>query len=123
MSFFNKIFGKSYIPKKEPSGHIQPITIPLKPAESQQQLTVQGVKDVPKKTIKQQFDEWYSSLSPEDKRKFDQKMEKLYFKTGTTIACFKCGKPGGKYNNKGYTLRKVENEENRYEHVGACPED
>jgi hypothetical protein len=61
---------------------------------------------VPKKTDAEMFEEWYSSLTPAERKKADKKMEKLFLRAGTPVCCKKCGKSGS--NKVTGPFRKIE---------------
>ena len=65
------------------------------------------------------FKKWYEKLPESEKRKIDKKLEKAYFRFGTAVVCVKCGKPGGKIDGRGYTLKKIDKD--RYVHLNGCP--
>jgi hypothetical protein len=51
-------------------------------------------EELPKKTDSELFEEWYSSLTPEMRKRVDNKIEKLALRAGTLVCCKICGKPG-----------------------------
>ena len=64
------------------------------------------VAEKPTKTGQELFEEWYSKLSPEMRKKVDKKMEKISLKMGVPVCCKKCGKAGS--NKETGPFRKVD---------------
>lgn len=58
------------------------------------------------KKQKAAFDEWYSKLTPEMRRRVDNKVAKLMLKQGTPVVCIKCKKAGS--NKESGPFRKVD---------------
>lgn len=59
-----------------------------------------NVEKQAQQSAQKSYQEWYENLSPEQKKRVDNKMMRRRLKYGTPVVCIKCGQPGG-------TLRKV----------------
>jgi hypothetical protein len=92
--------------KKKAENKPQPVScdgFPM-PVPGQPNPYLQGTKlpdgtttvapDLPKKTMKELFEEWYNKLSPEQKKRVDKKIEKMALKAGTSVCCTICKNPG-----------------------------
>jgi len=132
MSFLKKVFGttdKKVLHQEAPVPELVvnpaiPVAEPAAataPVENPPPITMNAPLPVTPQNLAQQFQAWYDGLSEQDKKKVDNKASKYRLKYGSAVLCSKCNKPGGKFKDKGYTLKKLD--DGSYIHMSGCPED